>query len=61
MGVVSKRQVWLESMGVVSGYGCKELHNYIDIPTPLVSAVFFAKSSLLFVHFITFFIHLNID
>ena len=42
MGVVSRRWVWLEYMGVVSGYGCRR---YIDflillIPTPLVSALF---------------------
>ena len=41
MRVVS-RWVWLESMGVVSGCGCK---GYIDflillIPTPLESALF---------------------
>ena len=39
MGVVSRRWVWLESIGVVSGCG------YIDflillMPTPLVSALF---------------------
>ena len=48
MGVVSRRWVWVESMGVV-------VRRYIDFlillfPTPLVSALF-AAASLLFVHF----------
>ena len=35
----------MESMGVASGCGCKEVYNYIDflillIPTPLVSVLF---------------------
>ena len=46
-------------MGVASGYGCKEVYNYIDfltllIPTPLVYICSFfaaASISLLFVHF----------
>ena len=28
MGVVSSRWLWMESMGVASGYGCKEEHVY---------------------------------
>ena len=47
MGVVSRRWVWVESVGVV-------VRRYIDffillIPTPVVSA-FFSAASLLFVH-----------
>ena len=50
MGVVSRRWVWVESMGVASGCGCKEVHVYrFSVPTPLVSALF-AATSLLFVH-----------
>ena len=49
MGVVSRRWVWVESMGVVV-----RRYIYIDflillIPTPLVYALF-AAASLLFVH-----------
>ena len=44
--------VWLEFIGVVSGYWCKEVyrfpHNIILIPTPLVIySSFFAAASLL--------------
>ena len=35
MGVVSRRWMWVESMGVASGCGCKEV-----IPTPIVSVLF---------------------
>ena len=43
MGVVSRRWVWVESMGVASGCGCKDV--YIEFLillnlTPLVSALF---------------------
>ena len=49
MGVVSRRWMWVESVGVV-------VRRYIDyfillILTPLVS-VFFAAASLIFVHFL---------
>ena len=41
MGVVSRRWVWVESMGVASGCGCKKVDFLILlIPTPLVSALF---------------------
>ena len=30
MGVVSRRWMWVESMGVASGCGCKEVYIYID-------------------------------
>ena len=29
MGVVSRRWLWVESMGVASGYGCKEVYTCI--------------------------------
>ena len=57
MGVVSKRPVWIEFMGVASG--CV-IRWYIDLliiliriylPTPLVSALF-CSSTILFVHFV---------
>ena len=38
MGVVIRRWVWLESIGVVSG--CFPHITYIYIPTALVSALF---------------------
>ena len=31
MGVVSWRRMWVESMGVASGYGCKEVYTVLDI------------------------------
>ena len=42
MGVVSRRWMWVESMGVASGCGCKEVYRFphILIHTPLVSALF---------------------
>ena len=47
MGVVSRRWMWVQSMGVV-------VRRYIDflllIPTPLIS-VPFAAAPILFVHF----------
>ena len=49
MGVISRMWVWVESMGVGSGCGCKEV--YIDfiillIPTPLVSILFCSSKIL---------------
>ena len=46
----------MESMGVFSGCGCKEVYRFphITYPTPLVSALF-AAASLLFVHLKKFF------
>ena len=43
----------VESMGVANGRGCKEVIDFLIllIPTPLVSVLFFAEASLLFVHF----------
>ena len=45
MGVVSRRRVWVESMGVATGCGVRR---YIDflillIPTPLVSVLFYSS------------------
>ena len=30
MGVVSRKWVWVESMGVASGCGCNEVYRYIS-------------------------------
>ena len=54
MGVVSRRWMWVESIGVASGCGCKEVYNYIDflilfIPAFLVFVIF-CSSILTFVH-----------
>ena len=47
MGVVSRRRVWVEYMGVATGCGCKKayIYNYIDflillIPTPCLSVLY---------------------
>ena len=52
MGVVSKRWVWVESMGVASGCGSKEVYRFPHITFYLI---FFAAASLLFIHLKTFF------
>ena len=31
MGMISRRQVWMESVGVASGYGCKEVYRFLHI------------------------------
>ena len=53
MGVVSRRWVWVESMGMASGCGCKEVYRFPHITYPLflLYLLFFAAASLLFVHF----------
>ena len=43
MGVV-------ESMGVASGCGCKEVYRFPHTTYPYSSVLFFAPASLLFVH-----------
>ena len=45
MGVVSRRWMWVESMGVASGCDCKELYRFLIllIPTPLVSVLFYSS------------------
>ena len=52
MGVVS-RWMRVESMGVASGCGCKEVYRFPHITYSYSSCIcsFFAASSLLFVHF----------
>ena len=39
MGVVSRKWIWVEFMGVASGCGCKEVYIF-PIPTSLVSVLF---------------------
>ena len=57
LGVVSRRWVWVESMGVASECGCKELYRFPHITYPYSSCIcsFFAAASLLFVHFFKMF------
>ena len=50
MGVVSRRWMWVESMGVASGCGCKEVYRFPHILLLLYLFVF-AVVSLLLVHF----------
>ena len=45
--VVSRRWMWVESMGVASGCGCKEVHRF---PHTTLYLFFFTAASLLFVH-----------
>ena len=52
MGVVIRRWVWLECIGVISGWCCKEVYRLIT--TPLVLALF-CSSIPTFVHFLMFF------
>ena len=54
MGVVS-RWMWVESMSVASGCGCKEVYKFPCITYLYFSCIypfFFAAASLLFVHFL---------
>ena len=56
MGVVSRRWMWVESMGEASGCGCKVVYRffsyYLTLYSPLVYICsFFAAASLLLVHF----------
>ena len=39
MGVVSKRWVWVESMGVASGCGCKEVYRFPHTTYPYSSCI----------------------
>ena len=56
MGVVSRRRVWqvgwVESMGVASGCGCKEVYIRYYLSLLLLYLFFLAAASLLFVHFL---------
>ena len=36
MGVVSRRWMWVQSMGVVSGYGCKKVYRFPHITYPCI-------------------------
>ena len=48
--------MWVESMGVASGCGCKAVYRYPHITYPYSSCMFFfAAVSLLFVHLKKFF------
>ena len=51
MGVVSR--MWVESMGVASGCGCKEVYRFPHITYPYIHLLylfFFVAASLYFVH-----------
>ena len=39
MGVVSRRWMWVESMGVASGCGCKEVYRFPHITYPYSSCI----------------------
>ena len=55
MGVVCRRQVWVESVGVASWCCCNEAYTFLHIIYPFFSCiylVFLAASSLLFVDFV---------
>ena len=59
MGVVSRRWVWVESMCVASGYGCKEVYRFPHISylsLLFLYLLFLAAASLLFVNFLMFLI-----
>ena len=43
MGVVSRRWVRVESMGVASGYGCKEVYRIPHITYPYSSFISFLR------------------
>ena len=49
--MVNRRWVWLESMGVASGCGCKEVYRFPHITYPYSSCI----CSFLFVHFLNVF------
>ena len=53
MSVVSRRWMWVESMGVTSECGCKELYRFPHITYFYSSCIcVFAAAALLFVHFV---------
>ena len=60
MGVVSRRWVWLVGEVGIYGCGCKEVYRFPHT-TPLVSVLFFAAASLLFVNFLKCYIYIYID
>ena len=53
MGVASRRWMRMESMGLASGCGCKEVYRFphITYPLLLLYLYFFAAVSLLFFFF----------
>ena len=46
MGVVNRRGVWMESIGVASGCGCKEMYKFPHITYPYFSCICFFCSSI---------------
>ena len=63
MDVVSRRWMWVESMGVASGCGCKEVYRFPHITYPSILFLylfFFAAASLLFVLFLICFLILSV-
>ena len=57
MGMVSRKWMWVESMGVASGCGCKgvNIFPHITYSLLLLYLFFFAAASLRFVHFLNVF------
>ena len=53
MGVIIRRWVWLECIGVVSGCCCKEVYRFPHITYPYSTSIkfFFAAASLLLCSF----------
>ena len=52
MGVVSRRWVWVESMGVTSVCGCKEVYRFPHITYPYSPCICsFLQQYFYFVHF----------
>ena len=52
--MANRKKVWVESMGMASGYGFKKVYRFLDITYPYSSCIcsFLAAASLLFVHFL---------
>ena len=48
VGVVSRRWMWVESMGVTRGCGCKEVYTIIDFLISLIPTLLFLYISILF-------------
>ena len=57
MGVVVRRWMWVESMGVASGCGCKEVYRFPHITYPYSSCICsFLQQHLYFLFIKMFFI-----
>ena len=65
MGVVSRRWMWVESMGVASGCGCKEVYRFPLLLIPIYSCISsfllqhpvnFLNVSFLFLHFFVMYV-----